>query len=266
MKKAAAESTDQQQVKQPRPRLGIMLAATFLAMIVIAGAVMFINRQDDAEQSATPATPDSASVNGDDRPTELDRLGRIVYVPDNAAGDVLDKTSETSEDAAPDVEWQRLSRSTEITIARDYPFSADAGPWEVTDGVAHGFAHSSQGAALAGIHAFLGVGQGGEKAAQAMKQFMADPEAKKAAQHMLDNPKGPQSPEAPWTSTFAAYTVLSHDDDSALIRYACPAGEGFSQVDVKLVWADGDWQLAPGAAVSQNAPVSEDEVSSWLQL
>lgn len=250
-------------VTEPRPRWGIIIAGVFLIFVLIGAVVMWINNDDEPDATAT--TPGSSQpISGDSRQTVTDRLGRVVFMPDNPAGDVLPKTDSTTDEL--DVQWQRLSGRTQITIARDYPFSATAGPWEVTDGIAHGFARSAEGAALAGIHAFLGIGQGGQQASRASLRFLSDPAAKEAPQYMLDNPDGVQSPEAPWTTTFAAYTVLSYDDDNALIRYASPSGDGYQQLDASLVWQDGDWKLTPGVPFSKTSAVAESEVQTWEQL
>lgn len=250
--------------KQEKFKWGPLLAATALILALIIGGVSFFTRDDKPTDSAQPAP----AIDGDSRQTVTDRLGRVVYMPENPAGDVKEKGKivESTTQAPADLEWQRLSGQTSITTARDYPFSSTAGPWETSDGFAHTFAHSPQGAALAGIHIVLGVGTSGEKAAQVMKYFSADQQAQDAAQYMLDHPDGAQMPETPWTSTFRAYQVVSYTDDEATIRYAMPAGDNFQKIDIKLVWKDGDWRLKDANAVSDTTPVSTGEVETWLQL
>lgn len=264
------------QSADPKPRWGIILSGTFLALILVIAVVLAVTKMGgDAEADQTQGQGQNADapVLRDDRRAETDRLGRVVFHPKNPAGDVLDRadTAPAKGDddwttARPDVEWQRLSGQTEISIARDYPFSAMAGPWQVTDGLAHGFAHTPQGAALAGIHAALGTGQGGQDGAQAALHFINDSQAREAIEWMSENPDGPQMPETPWTTTFAAYSVLHYDDDTALIRYAMPSGEGYLQLDLRLAWVDGDWRLNGDNAVGTTSPVTESEVESWVQL
>lgn len=250
--------------KQEKFKWGPILAATALILALIIGGYSFFTRDDKTSDSAQPAP----AIDGDSRQTVTDRLGRVVYMPENPAGDVKEKGKvvDSTTQAPDDLEWQRLSGQTSITIARDYPFSSTAGPWETSDGFAHTFAHSPQGAALAGIHMFLGVGASGEQAAKVGRYFFAEKEAKGFAQYILDHPEGPQMPEAPWTSTFRAYQVVSYTDDEATIRYAMPAGDKFQRFDMNLVWEDGDWRMKNSNSVSDTTAVSSGEVETWLQL
>lgn len=253
-------SPHDQKLETPRPQWGIIAAGVFLIMILIGAVFIWVNR--DSTDDVASSDSASAVLTDDDRQSVTDRLGRVVFIPDNADGDILG-----SDQSAPaGVQWQRLAEQTTISVARDYPFSASDGPATISNGVAQEFSRTELGAALAGIHAFLGIGEGGDKGLATSLHFMTDTDAHEALEYIEDHPDGPQLPELAWTSTFAAYTPVHFSEDSALIRYAVPAGESYHQFDVALVWIDGDWGLSGQNPIGTSSTVSVSEVQSWTQL
>lgn len=252
-------------------RWGLIIGAMALVLVLIVSGATLISFIGGSETTAQEEV--IPKVVRDERNATRDQLGRTVFTPVNEAGDVLervntgpDENSSTYYTARPDVEWQRLSGKTEQAIGRDYPYSAVAGPWEITEGVAHGFAHSPQGAALAGIHMLNGVAQGGEKAARASRQFVDDEKTVEMMNLLLSEPEAPELPEMPWARTFASYLVVDYDKDAATIRYGLADGGGYASWDISLHWADGDWKMSEESVAEELEPVTERQMQSWVVL
>lgn len=253
----------------PKPQWGIIISGILLVVILIASGVAVVGWIGSNSSDAT--TLEDSGIVRDERRTIRDQVGRTVYTPVNPAGDVFER-DEPDEDALvsftsrPDVEWQRLSGQTERSASRDYPFSAVAGPWKVTDGVAHGFARTPQGAALAGIHMLNGLAQGGVEAAKVSRQFVDDPVTVEMAEFMIANPDGTQLPEMPWSNVFVAYSILDYDGDTSRVRYGLADGENFASWDVEVHWADDEWKMHADSVADTTEPVSESQIRSWVQL
>ena len=247
---------------------GLIISGLLLVVILIfsgVGVMSWINSGSDVR------TLEDSGIVRDDRRTIRDQVGRTVFTPVNPAGDVFKKVTSSEHDgisytARPDVEWQRLSGQTERSASRDYPFSAVAGPWKITDGVAHGFAHTPQGAALAGIHMLNGLAQGGADAARFSLQFVDDDTSAQIAEYLLAHPEEPQLPEMPWANVFVAYAIADYTGDHARVSYALADGENFASWDIEVHWVDGDWKMHADSVADTTKPVFESQISSWVQL
>ncbi|MCK7638299.1 hypothetical protein [Corynebacterium pygosceleis] len=157
-------------------------------------------------------------------------------------GEALTPDDEDWLTAAPKVEWQRLKENRDSDTVWDFPFSASDGPWIVTDGVAHGFSRTPQGAALAAWHIFQGVNRGGVDAARSARTFLAPG----ANPQRLDTAIADPSiiPETPDHSAPIplGYTVDSFDGNVATITFATARdGDVVSVVTMMVEWIDGDW-------------------------
>lgn len=150
---------------QPEPEgkkigpLGV-IGAGFAALFLVAGLVVslvVLVRDDDAplvqlgDPAGSPAAaPDPAAGQFEPAPV-FDPLGRVSYVPRNPAGVILDQSAPTAGRPATTppsgVMLQRIHGNMTL------PFSTSDGPTAIDDsGVATGFAHTPQGAALAAAH------------------------------------------------------------------------------------------------------------------
>lgn len=243
-----------------------------LVLTIIFSLAAIISVFSTSDSAASTAAVDDSSLARDERTTVRDQIGRTVYSPRTEGGDVfaqktgLDETDPSYFTARPDVEWQRLSGLTAKSRSRDYPFSAIAGPWQVTDGIAHGFAHSPQGAALAGIHMLNGLAQGGERAAKATIQFVDDEVSRGMARRLLEEPDGPQLPEQSWSSAYASYTIVDYTDDQATIRYGLADGNGYASWDLTVYWIDSDWKIRDTSVSPELKPQDKALVTRWVTL
>ncbi|MEZ2190481.1 hypothetical protein [Corynebacterium sp. CCM 9204] len=211
-------------------------------------------RSETPEPTATPepsALGDkayAAEINpGERRTADVD--GTTVYYPSNPAGDIFTDDGEalTPDDenwltAAPAVEWQRLKENPASDTAWDFPFSASDGPWQVTDGIAHGFSQTPQGAALAIWHIYQGVNRGGVDAARTARTFIppsTDPARLDAV--IADPSLIPNTPDHS-AAIPIAYKVESFDGETASIAFATARdGDVVSVVTMTVRWIDGDW-------------------------
>lgn len=145
-----------------------LIGVGLVVVIILAGLavslVVLQRDQDtplvntDAGGSNAPVTPDPQAGLFEPDP-EFDTLGRVTYVPKDPNGVVLEQITPPAgraADAAPaGVMLQRIHGNMVL------PFSTSDGPTAVdSSGVATGFAHTPQGAALAGAHymAYLAAG------------------------------------------------------------------------------------------------------------
>lgn len=198
--------------------------------------------------------------------------GTTVYYPADPAGDVFedDGGALTPEDeswltAAPKVEWQRLKENRATDTAWDFPFSASDGPWQVTDGVAHGFSRTPQGAALAAWHVFQGVNRGGIDAVRTARTFLppsTDPARLDAA--IADPSIIPETPDysAPIP---VAYKVDTFTDGLAVITFATARdGDVVSVVTMVVEWIDGDWHQSDQFIRSLSL-IDADRIEDWAR-
>lgn len=253
-------------------RWGLIGAVVALVLIVIFSSATLISALSSPDSARGQEVAEDSGLTRDQRTTVRDQIGRTVYSPLNEGGDVFEPTTGADENSSsyftfrPDVEWQRLSGLTKKSVARDYPYSAVAGPWEVTDGIAHSFARSPQGAALAGIHMLNGLAQGGERAAKATIRFVDDDLSVEIAEQMLAEPEGPQLPEQSWSSAYASYTILDYSDDEATIRYGLADGDGYASWDLTVHWVGEDWKMRANSVAPELRPQGKEMVTRWVSL
>ncbi|MBI9001271.1 hypothetical protein M0E87_09170 [Corynebacterium sp. CCM 9185] len=229
---------------------------------------------EPSEKPAPSALADKAYA-ADIKPAErrtTDADGITVYYPKDPAGDVFTDDGEAlvpGDDnwltAAPKVEWQRLKESEDSGTAWDFPFSASDGPWQVTDGVAHGFSRTPQGAALAAWHIFQGVNRGGIDAVRSARVFLPpsmNPARLDAA--LADPSIIPETPDysAPIP---VAYKVDSFDEEAVIITFATAQDDDVVSVVTMMVeWVDGDWHQSDQFIRSLKL-TDVDEIEDWAR-
>ncbi|WP_037161292.1 hypothetical protein [Rhodococcoides fascians] len=136
--------------------MGVGLVVAIILAGIVVSLVVLQKDQDtplvsvDAGGSSAPATPDPEAGLFEPDP-EFDALGRVTYVPKDPNGVVLAQSpppAGRAPDAAPSgVMLQRIHGNMVL------PFSTSDGPTAIdASGVATGFAHTPQGAALAAAH------------------------------------------------------------------------------------------------------------------
>ncbi|MEW1881051.1 hypothetical protein AB0O58_15275 [Rhodococcus sp. NPDC080181] len=233
---------------------GMFSLAVVLLVIALVVVVLVRGRGDDAPTAVPPPAPAPISesapqpvpgdAGGGFGPSIADNLGREIAVPINEQGQVLPQSDPgdrapfvagTAVAAPAGVRWERIG----ATVA---PFSTSDGPTRIEGRLAYGFAHTPQGAALAGWQITARMLRSADDVLEAYaKQVVADPGVAEAKLAKL---------EAEGRSDFRlnrlpifpeAFQVTSYTDEVAIVRYALPAGTGrWTLTQQTMVWtADG---------------------------
>ncbi|WP_433709707.1 hypothetical protein ACQP2U_24920 [Nocardia sp. CA-084685] len=235
-------------------RLLIILPAGITA-VVIAAFVLTIT--DDNGPHDVPADPGSTTAptertfpdvppTGSPLPPSTDLFGNRLEVPGTEAGVALAQDTSTRPDPTrPDyltiaparMQWQQGWGGAAL------PVSGSDGPARIHDGIATGFAHTPQGAALA--------------AADALARALAAPESVwqkvvreryyGGGQELLD--RFARSRER--TRDAARYVVVpdgiriqpGYRDDLAIVQFANRNQLGHTISTWPMAWIDGDWRV-----------------------
>ncbi|QXQ15424.1 hypothetical protein [Skermania piniformis] len=250
----------------PRERVsfGLVASAAALALIVVAGVFAFVQmRGSDASpapsgQSASPPAVGPAGGAGFGA-ADVDLFGRRVDVPDNPAGQPLAQTPGTQKrptdsdwlTAAPKGMdgpggWQRV-------YGVSVPFSSSDGPARIDGGLAVGYAHTPQGAALAAAQiSYRMNARPADRDLYARQVGVAPQQLAQFDRLVSDNKLPAQQPEKVTRFLIAsdAFQVESYADDMAIVRLAArgPTVEGrqtWLATRLVTVWQDGDWKLKP---------------------
>lgn len=234
---------------------GYASIAVVALVVVLVVVVLIVNRgrsDDPAAAPSAPSTtavapqPDNTGVTGFD-PSIADPFGREISVPLDKQGQVLAQTDPGERStftpgtpvAAPEgMKWQRIG----ATVA---PFSTSDGPTSIDGRLAFGFAHTPQGAALAGFHIDARALRSGDDLREIYdRQYVADPGLIERQLTYLE-----ASGEADYRTGRAlvfpeAFKVMSYNEGFAVVQYATPLGGGRWNVGQNaLVWSGGDWKI-----------------------
>ncbi len=272
------------------PSFGLIASAAVLALIVIAGLVGFFGSRgggdDRTDAASTPARPTETAVapppaavgvSGFGTP-DVDLFMRRVDVPNNPAGqplvqDASQQRKPTDRDwltAAPNGTkdpggWQRVFGSS-------VPFSTSDGPARIEDGLAVGYAHTPQGAALAAAQITYRLNARPADRTLYTRQITATAAQVAAYDKAVAEKKLPaQQPEKVTRYMVApdAFQIESYADDMAIVRIAGrgPVTDGQSTwlaMRLIMVWQDGDWKLRPVAEGAQRNEIVTSLVG-WTQ-
>lgn len=257
-------------------RPGWILSTTFLCLVIVAGAITFaLTRHNDHPATpalTTPTLPPSptatvapGSVPGLGVP-EADIFGRRVDIPTDPAGAILTQRPETQKKptdpdwltAAPAGLCDRRIGMTECAPGgwqrihgAVVPMSSSDGPTRIDTGVAAGYAHTPQGAALAAAYTVYEIAaRPADSVLRDQRAILTDADRRQfdaaAAQGRL--PAQLDEAYTRWMLAVDAFRVDSYADDYAVISLAAraaPDGDrpSWSAVAVPMVWHDGDWRV-----------------------
>lgn len=274
---------------------GLTAAVTAVAVVTV---VAFANRDSDDkndQQASTAArqsssapqqstavsatSPPGAAVSGPlpdaFGPPVTDVFGRRVDVPKNPAGQVLPQRGGQKKPSDPDWltaapagtkdlgGWQRV-------YGVSVPFSTSDGPTRVEDGVALGFSHTPQGAALAMMQIYYRQAARPADDTVRNRQFILSAEDKATIARSKSEGKLPErisEEAAKYLVAPDAFRVTRFSSDVALIRIAGrgPNSTWFT-VEHEMVWVGGDWRWKPppGSAKTPSSTVTSLEGwTSW---
>ncbi|MGW5440469.1 hypothetical protein [Nocardia asteroides] len=265
----------------------LVLAVVIVVVIVIAGiASAIVLRDRNSAPAATspttsavlPTAPRPSGTAGEFGTPEIDEFGRRVDVPVDPAGQPLPQTGAQRKPGDPDWltgapagtrdkgGWQRVGAGEVV------PFSTSDGPTRVVDGVASGYAHTPQGAALAAAYVVWRISaEPGNKALweHALLTTPADMDrysSERAAGRLPDTLPGDM---ARLLRAFDAFRVTSFAEDLAVVELAMrsePDSSGsprWATMRLPMHWDDTDqmWRLKPFFGKPPLIPVSS--LAGW---
>lgn len=238
----------------------LIALSSFLALAVI-GAFVWTFTHDDTPDAhdgragvPTSTEPDAPPVfQGTSQqptptrePPTTDLFGNRLEVPAQSAGVVVPQNAAARPDPAgtdylitapTGLRWQRIWGGAAA------PVSSSDGPTQIIDGIATGFSHTPQGAALA--------------AADALARALAAPEGTwqqvvqnrfyGGGQQLLDRFARSRSstPDAARYVTVpdGVRVLPGYRPDLAVIEFALTARDGYATSAWPMVWHDGDWKV-----------------------
>ena len=260
---------------------GLIASAAVLALIVVAGVFVYVGHDDPDEHRAPDALPAPAAgmgATGFGAP-EVDLFGRRVDIPNNPSGQPL--AQDVSQQKTPsDDDWLTAApagttgpRGWQRVYGASVPFSTSDGPTRVDDsGLAVGYSHTPQGAALAAAQITYRLNARPADRGLYSRQVQASAQQLAAYDKALDNDKLPeQQPERITRYLVApdAFRIENYADDMAIVRLAArgPANEGkpaWAAVRLVMVWDSGDWRLKP--TDSAGSPTEYvDSIAGWTK-
>ncbi|WP_306363461.1 hypothetical protein [Nocardia sp. CC227C] len=272
--------------KEPPERGGVsfgaIASAALLALILIAGVVMWVGRDDDpgepaATGDAPPAVASGDGATGFAQP-EVDIFGRRVDVPNNPAGQPLPQ--DVSDQRAPsDPDWLTAApRGTtgpggwQRVFGASVPFSTSDGPTRLEDGLAVGYSHTPQGAVLAAAQITYRLNARPADRTLYVRQVRVSAQQVAAYDQALADQRLPkQQPEKVTRYLVApdAFQVENYADDMAIVRLAArgPVVDGrqlWAAVRLIMVWDAGDWRLKPATARGSQTEYV-DSLAGWTK-
>ncbi len=259
---------------RPRPRPTGILAAGFLALIIVAGSVAFAVHHhrphaSGAAASTTALPPETVAVTpgavgGVFGVPQADPFGRRVDIPTDPAGELRPQQpglhkqpsapdwltaapaglcrSQDEHQACEPGGWQRVHGAV-------VPFSTSDGPTRLVQGVAAGYAHTPQGAALAAAYsAYEVAARPGDRVMLATRLLLppAEQQAFDAGIRAGTLPIQQDQATTRWMLAWDAFEIQNYTDDFAVIELAARAPDTdatptWNAVTIPMVWHNDDW-------------------------
>ncbi|MFI7080930.1 hypothetical protein ACIBO1_26860 [Micromonospora sp. NPDC049903] len=216
--------------RPPWTRPGFIAAAVLVAVIVVAGVLIAVlaPRGDDPDAGGGTPPPTPPPI--------------VTSTPDQ----VLPTAVPTV--APDDVRWELVGPFA-------VPVSASAGPKQVTDTTASGFAHTPEGALVAAAQIMTRAGHalGRDRWEPTIqRQFVPSADRDQLLATLTAADSGPADPGS--LSRITGYTYQSYTPDTAVIGLVLRAPSAgtprYHVLSLTLLWRDGDWrmQAPPGGS------------------
>ncbi|NEW40542.1 hypothetical protein GV793_16665 [Nocardia cyriacigeorgica] len=258
-----------------RVSFGLVASAAVLTLIVIVGVFVYVGGDDAPDERGSAQVVDGPVAEGFSEP-DADIFGRRVDVPNNPAGQPLPQDPELRS-APSDPDWLTAApagttqpHGWQRVFGASVPFSTSDGPTRIEDGLAVGYSHTPQGAALAAAQITYRLNARPAHRDLYVRQVRVSAQQIAAYDRALEADRLPEQQPEDVTQYFVAsdaFKVDDYADDMAIVRLATRA----QVVDGKqlwvamrmiMVWDAGDWRLKP--TTSQNPPAEYIEsLQGW---
>ncbi|MFI1912502.1 hypothetical protein [Nocardia sp. NPDC020380] len=272
--------------KEPSERggvsFGVIASAAVVALIVVVGAVVYFGRDSSSSPSTakgdgTPSTSMNANATGFAAP-EVDLFGRRVDIPNNPAGQPLPQDP-TKQKKSTDNDWLTAApagtadpHGWQRVFGASVPFSTSDGPARLEDGLAVGYSHTPQGAAIAAAQITYRLNaRPADRELYVRQVRVSAQEVSLYDQALADQRLPKQQPERVTRYLVApdAFQIENYADDMAIVRLAArgPIVDNrqlWAAVRLIMVWDAGDWRLKPSESkVPQTDYV--DSLAGWTK-
>ncbi|WP_067689884.1 hypothetical protein [Nocardia jejuensis] len=272
--------SEKESPERDRVSFGVIASAAVVALIVIAGAVVYFNRDSPPPSpqgdSASP-TSSTTGATGFAAP-EVDLFGRRVDVPNNTAGQPLPQNPGKQHKPS-DQDW--LTAAPEGTVdphgwqrvyGASVPFSSSDGPARLEDGLAVGYSHTPQGAVLAAAQITYRLNARPADRELYVRQVRVSAQQVTAYDQALADQRLPKQQPEKVTRYLVApdgFQVENYADDMAIVRLAArgPLVDGrqlWAAVRLIMVWDAGDWRLKPSTSSSAQTEYV-DSLAGWTR-
>ncbi|GAB0102889.1 hypothetical protein JMUB6875_18600 [Nocardia sp. JMUB6875] len=271
--------------KEPSERdgisFGVIASAALVAVIVVAGLVVYFShgssKPSTKNEGTDPVTTSDTGVTGFASP-EVDLFGRRVDIPNNSAGQPLPQDP-SKQRRASDTDW--LTAAPQGTTdphgwqrvhGASVPFSTSDGPTRLENGVAVGYSHTPQGAALAAAQITYRLNARPADRELYVREVRVGADQLAAYDQALADQRLPkQQPEKVTRYLVApdAFQIENYADDMAIVRLAVRGPvldnkQWWAAVRLIMVWDAGDWRLKPATSkTSQTENV--DSLAGWTR-
>ncbi|GAB3206448.1 hypothetical protein [Nocardia tengchongensis] len=271
--------------KEPSERdgvsFGVIASAALVAVILVAGLVVYFGHGDSKPSAKTdPGTPAATTETGATgfASPEVDLFGRRVDVPNNTAGQPLPQEPGKQRKAT-DTDWlTAVPQGTtdphgwQRVFGASVPFSTSDGPARLENGLAVGYSHTPQGAALAAAQITYRLNARPADRELYVRQVRVPAEQLTAYDQALADQRLPKQQPEKVTRYLVApdgFQVENYADDMAIVRLAArgpvvDSRQLWAAVRLIMVWDAGDWRLKPSTSrTSQTEYV--DSLAGWTR-
>jgi hypothetical protein len=241
--------TERPQERNPFTRPGFVVAAAFIALIIIGGVILGFSGAL-AKPTASGQTPPSPAA------TPTASAEPQLTGGESVCGLEGVSTTGTAE-TPPQVEWTTVGNFP-------VPGNPEVGPGKTTeDGLRICYQRTPEGALLAAIN-YLGAGTDARLVGPVSAYAPAKGPGRKAAIASARDSSGAGSVRA----EVVGYRILNYDGTAAKIDLALRAETGqYSSFVYDLVWEDGDWRIVltnEGTAPTQPSQITNlDRYVQW---
>ncbi|MRH87307.1 hypothetical protein GFY24_07495 [Nocardia sp. SYP-A9097] len=272
--------SEKESPERDRVSFGVIASAAVVTLIIIVGVVVYLGRGDTpaaVKPDGTSPTSSEAGATGFAAP-EVDLFGRRVDVPNNAAGQPLPQDPSKQRKSS-DQDWLTAAPAGTVdphgwqrVFGASVPFSTSDGPARLEDGLAVGYSHTPQGAALAAAQITYRLNARPADRELYVRQVRVSAQQVTAYDQALADQRLPkQQPEKVTRYLVASdgFQVENYADDMAIVRLAVRgpvvnSRQLWSAVRLIMIWDAGDWRLKPSTSkASQTDTV--DSLAGWTR-
>ncbi|NKY42340.1 hypothetical protein [Nocardia cerradoensis] len=261
---------------------GVIVSAAVIALIVIVGVFVYLGRDtssSDARKTDPPPSPVAGSGATGFAEPDTDLFRRRVDIPNNPAGQPLPQNPAQRHDSS-DPDWLTAApagttepRGWQRVYGASVPFSTSDGPTRIDDkGLAVGYSHTPQGAALAAAQITYRLNARPGDRDLYVRQVRVSAQQVAAYDKARGDGKLPDQQPARITKYLVApdaFQIENYADDMAIVRLAArgPVNDGkqvWAAIRLVMVWDNGDWRLKP---TDSRATPSEyvDTLQGWTR-